>query len=111
MIGNGRTSKIIGGLGNIVTLGNAGWGIGGDNNSSAHPIPEFKPIMSYYDSSEPISSLDGHPVVKPYSSEQHFFPEDTRELMSEFKPNNTRSPAVTNEGQHVDASKKKLRSD
>jgi TraG-like protein, N-terminal region len=93
-IGNGITSKIIGGLGNIATLGNAGWGIGRNTSHSTQTIPEQ------------ISSLDGNQVVKPPSGAQNFSPEAARSLIQEFKPDNTKGVAATNDGQHVDASKK-----
>ena len=73
---------------------------------SEQPIPEFTPIMNYYGSSEQISSLDGNQVVRPPSSEQDFSPKDAMNGLDNFKPDNTSKAAATNEGQHVDPSKK-----
>ena len=103
-IGNDRLSKAlevlsynpITGKSNITPVG----------RPSEQPIPEFTPIMSYYGSSEQISSLDKHQVVKPSNGTQDFSPEAARSLIQEFKPDNTGKAAVINEGQHVDASKK-----
>ena len=78
----------------------------GVGRPSTQTIPEFDPIMSYYGSSEKISSLDGNTVVNPSNGAQDFSPEAARSLIQEFKPDNTSTTAVTNEGQHVDASKK-----
>lgn len=73
---------------------------------SEQPIPEFTPIMSYYGSSEQISSLDGNQVVKPPSGAQDFSHKDAMNVLDNFKPDNTSKAAATNEGQYVDASKK-----
>jgi len=105
-IGNGITSKTIGGLGNIVALGNAGWGIGSPTSPNTQSIPEFEPIMNYYGSPEQISSIDGNPVAKPSNGAQDFSPQAARSLIQEFKPDNTKGVAATDDGQHVDAGKK-----
>ncbi len=73
---------------------------------SDQPIPEFEPIMNYYGSSEKISSLDGNPVAKPSNNAHDFSPEAAKNLIQDFKPDNTSGTVATNEGQHVDASKK-----
>ncbi len=62
--------------------------------------------MNYYGSSKQISSLDENQVVKPSNGAQDFSPEAAKSLIQHFKPDNTRGAAATNEGQHVDASKK-----
>ena len=90
-IGNGKLGTL---MGNVQ-------GVGRPNTQT---MPEFEPIMSYYGSSEKISSLDGNRVVNP-SGAQDFSPEAARSLIHEFKPDNTNT-AATNEGQYVDASKK-----
>jgi hypothetical protein len=92
-IGNGMLGTL---MGNVQGVG----------RPSTQTIPEFDPIMNYYGSSEKISSLDGNRVVNPSNGAQDFSPEAARSLIQEFKPDNTSTTAVTNEGQHVDASKK-----
>lgn len=72
---------------------------------SEQPIPEFTPMMNYYGSSKQISSLDENQVVKSNGG-QDFSPEAAKSLIQDFKPDNTSTKDATNEGQHVDASKK-----
>ncbi len=62
-IGRGKFGRFVGGVTNVASLGNAGWGIGRPEES----IPTFKPIMRYVGQEEWISSLDGNQAVKPPS--------------------------------------------
>ena len=72
-IGNGMLGTL---MGNVQGVG----------RPSTQTIPEFDPIMSYYGSSEKISSLDGNTVVNPSDGAQDFSPEAARSLIQEFKP-------------------------
>lgn len=62
-IGRGKLGRFVGGVTNVASLGNAGWGIGRPEET----IPTFKPIMRDVGQDKWISSLDGHQVTRPAS--------------------------------------------
>lgn len=80
-IGNGMTSKFVGGAANIVTLGNAGWGIGRTNDNQTFNVQaKTSPSKNLLTSSTTDPELDSYmrsvalpefePIVKDHSTGQ-----------------------------------------
>lgn len=90
-IGKGMASKVIAGAGNVVSLGNSGWGIG-------RPSP-----------TESQEEVSGPRVIRPGAEFTSEDASDTKGLIKEFNPNNNKSEEDTSlakgSHQYVDPSK------